>query len=467
MAGEVPKDVVIRVRTEFVKAPAPDLGPVVKAAQDAGKQAQSAAQQAVSQVTAATQASASKVAAAMSAAANAVGGSVAQQVGALRQLIGSMEKESEERKKLQAGLTQVIAMREREAAAINRSAAAHERFKQISIAEKVAAFQRGKQEDSAEAMMEAERATLRAQSAMRGLGEATMTVVRGFALIGASSEKDVQKIMHTLLQVQGAIDLYKGLTGIVLELGQAHRALAAASAASAAAQAASGAAGARGAAAGASGAAAGLGLARFQPHAAAILAGLGVGYGINKFFDLSGDTADENARNLAFQNRGDREDQAGEFLRNRAFGQAAGFGTRNQQIGLGGRFRSSTGQLGLFEQQARTAAGFVGQAGQPGSNREDTLTAQKAARDLQATAEKNVLDALEKQVQLRQRQLDKQKQSVQVAKEALDAEKDRNSSIYASLGGMNAGEQAQLRILNDKAKNGGELNKWELDFIQS
>jgi hypothetical protein len=290
------RDILIRIGIQQTenKVKAPDIAPVKAAAAEASKAIKGTADDTIASMNKEFDALKSKLDSAAAYLKQRREEIQDRQIGAAAAFkeISIIEKTAAFRRKKAAETAKAEIAAEEEANRVIQAAVkatANERFKEISIAERTAAHKRQTAAESAEtaktASAQIEAANVRAASATRALGEATLLTIRGFAMLGADGSKDVEKVLQSLLMVQGAIDLFKGLEGILVGITQAYRGVQAAATAAATAQTASAAAGAGAGAAG--GAAAGGGLAGFAAKAglygAAVVGGFGVGYGINKY----------------------------------------------------------------------------------------------------------------------------------------------------------------------------------------
>lgn len=354
-----------------------------------------------------------------------------------------------------------------------------------SIAEKAAQAE----EDAARKRAEAEQAsenatrhlnnsTQKAAQAFRGLAESTGLVIRGVALLGASNEKDLQKVLKTLVEIQAGFDLFKGGIGILQNVAKAYDAIAKAAAAAAIAQKLSGAASVAGGAGSLLGGAktllagfgAGTGATFAAGAAASIGVGAGIGFGIVKGtgLDLSGDFASrDQSEDRAIRMQLARSRNMGFRLNREASALQAGQGWASSLLGLRG------GSLGeeaaLAQRQATEAAAFGARARDEGGRAGNALAtgqATKAAIDAQLSAEERVLQVRQKQTAELERQREARMKSIQSAEDELRVEKERVKTVQTGLGGLRSGEATRLKQLADKAKAGGEFNETELDFIE-
>lgn len=492
--SETIRDVVLRIRAEVsqTKVPAPDLKPFETAAQ---------------KVSAVYKTMGSDVDAAAQRGVKAVTGSVAQQIRSLRELVGMMEKESAARKELERQITSGIMAREREAAQTRRSAEAAQRFAAISRQERYAAATRNSfsnRIDEALAIQAADdkqaaaqqRAAARAKrqnlaemetqgaagrtatGAFRSLGESTMLGIRGAALLGADSNGGAQKILDTLLTVQGGLDIYKAGTGGASALMRGFSGLRAASgAASSMRVPASFLFSAPGAAAG----------------VAAFGGGIAAGYGLNKAMGWSHDEDEDRtsggwintltgglfgeratvtqlgrkSRALRDANLQDAREvdlfngtqafRSGAAINSTLSGLRGAIGGRARTEQLGGVQLADQERnlafLGMDQQNQVNAAraryaqvNAAGAAGKIGG--QELKAAQQAATEQEANSQKAILETMGKQVELAQRKLDLTK------------------SMFSSLGALNTGEQDEVKRLLGVLKGGGQLNEFEEQFLQ-
>ena len=379
------------------------------------------------------------------------------------------------------------------------------------------------------ATQQVEAANIRAAQVARSLGESSLVAMRGFVMLSATGNKEAEKILHSLLAVQGLIDVYKGLSGILLGVAQAYRAIAASATAAAVAQQASAAAGAGGAVGGGLLGAAGVGSALIG-GGAALAAGGAVGLGLNRLLAKTGVITDYGWRgnkpnedlikeNLAAADRRDQSDlsrrQMSRLFVNRSEVGLEGIATR---AGLAGRqrafdlsesdvaFGEATSALGRARSTAEVAAGQRGQADALAQRRAllagqgqgiagevaaatalrdsairqvasvnrtqgkgtstDIFEARKVALEQQREAEKQIADAVGRQNQNRVQQLQTQRQSLELARDQLQAEKDRVSSVNRGLGSLNEGELDEAKRIAQKVKAGGRVSREELTFLE-
>lgn len=81
---------------------------------------------------------------------------------------------------------------------------------------------------AAEAEMAADKvfaANMKSFDSLKQLGEGAFTAARGIALLSASSEEDLAKMLKSLAKVQGAFDVFKGGTEVIQEGVKAYRQL--------------------------------------------------------------------------------------------------------------------------------------------------------------------------------------------------------------------------------------------------
>lgn len=405
---------------------------------------------------------------------------------------------------------------------------ARDKLKEIQISEQIAAHERAKAAEAVQAASKVEAANIKAAQAARSLGESSLLAIRGFVMLSATGNKEVEKILHSLLAVQGVIDVYKGLSGVLIGIAQAYRAIAASATAAAVAQRASAVAGTGGAAGGILG---GVGVSSaLIGGGAALAAGGSVGLGLNRLLAKTGVITDYGWRgnkpnedlikeNLAAADRREQSDlarrQMSRLFVNRSEVGLEGIATR---AGVAGRqrafdlsesdvaFGEASSALGMARSTAEVAAGQRGQADALTQRRAllasqgqgiagevaaatalrdaairqghrvdrtegtgtstDIFEAKKAALEQQREAEKQIADAVSRQNQNRMQQLQTQRQSLELARDQLQAEKDRVNSVNRGLGSLNEGEIDEAKRIAQKVKAGGKVSREELTFLE-
>lgn len=404
------------------------------------------------------------------------------------------------------------------------NATARERLKEIKVAESLAAKRREMAVEAGNAARNQEDANRRAIAATREMGDAAFMAVRGFVMIGAANEQDAQKILKNLLLVQGLVDIYKGLSGVLIKVAEAYRAISTAAGAAAIAQRASAASGAGGAAAGAAGGLLGGlvagGLAGAGAVALPIAAGAAVGFGAYQYItgqkqqeinaqqarrEIAHDTSDfftrratakytneataitERHRSIVGLDANWRGQWNSEFAAQ--FGEASadvGRARTNAERAAASRtqFRAGQAQEAEFARQGQIEAtqrigaarrrrqGAVDKLGElersPHRDGAAYQEARLAAQTQQREAERDIAASLERQQQKLTQQLQQRRAMVQLAKDQLQAEKDRVSGVNRGLGSLTKGEQDRVRRLARKVNEGGEqsLTEGELRFLE-
>lgn len=176
---------------------------------------------------------------------------LAKQVAAVRAVVEALPRESEERKQAAAMLTQAIMLREREAAAIREQAkaakeaqahavlvdAGQERFKEIAVLERLAAYRRNAAEEEVANQARIGDAQRRAMLQTGAAMAAALQFGKGIALLSASTEEETQKIMKQIVAIQGYYDVAHGGVMVISNLAGAWKAVQAAAIAAGAAQA--------------------------------------------------------------------------------------------------------------------------------------------------------------------------------------------------------------------------------------
>lgn len=251
------RDVIIklRIQQDAAKLQVPDFSEIEKAAKDAASRVSAAFSAAAPGASGVASNASSGGAAGVSSSASKGSRRATEDIDDLRERISQAEgllKEFEsavesagdaEKQALQpihALMVQAINDKKAELAAAEEServkTAAAEKFKQISVSEKIAAFNARKaaeeaaaaDKEAARAKKELEEASRKAQAQlnriagdMRSAGEGAFRAARGIALWTATSDDQLQRMIKNVAAVQGAWDIASGSINVIRGLSSA------------------------------------------------------------------------------------------------------------------------------------------------------------------------------------------------------------------------------------------------------
>lgn len=376
---------------------------------------------------------------------------------------------------------------------------------------------RAQEKLSAEVERSSEKAITAAKArreASMGAARGALDAVKGFALLGLSSEEDTAKFLRMFAVIEGGFNVVRGLSELWYKTAEAVRAyqtelkaVAAAQAAQAAlsrSQVATGAAAGAvpaggigagataGAGTAAAGTAAGLGVAATAGLAVAVVAigDLLMGLAdptnsvILNFLGLA-ETAKERKRQeaetLALIERNNErlrmQDQDIAAARSARSGLIAGaIETRNLSgLDAGERARLAAGDVAIArgrmaEFQRESSGAAIGNADIRQFIREEgTDRGQELADALrrQAEAQKEIVDARRQSLDLAEREVETARRNVEQVEKRIEAERKGYETRQAAFGRLSAPQQAQLRRISERARNGdiGERDARLLDSL--
>ncbi len=371
------------------------------------------------------------------------------------------------------------------------------RLKEITISEKIAAFERRK---AAEALKDANAEAVRNQALinriagdMRSAGEGAFRAARGIALWTADSDEQLQKMIKNVAAVQGAWDIVSGSMNVLRGVTSAYTAVTAAggvyvvvqklvakgnlevassAAAATTATTALAAAQTAGSSTGkAAAASTGLLTKAFTPLGAiivSIVAALGTGWWAMRKFSEEEENAAKNAEPILNRFRKLREELSGMKTFEGHLGVHEQIMALNDQMSPASRLvELENRRLVIAQKLQEIDANRLLQLARTG-NADEREVALKMLQEFDSlndrltATEKEKIDALRAQGAALQENLKSTEDIAKAAKDALQAEKDRVAGVQRSLGAMDPLKKAELKRYGEIIKSGGVLNDSQL-----
>jgi hypothetical protein len=341
--------------------------------------------------------------------------------------------------------------------------------------------------------VQSRRSAFEAAEGLKRAGEGVFTLARGVALLSASGDEELRVVLERIAMFQGAFDIFKGGTDVIVGTVKAYQGLRAATIAQAAANntlavsevALAGARAGSGGLGGVTSALPSLGTAAKLGLPGLAIAGVGLTLAAMK---LPGEEAGVDFAGQANSERLAREQQA---LQQRYRDQQRDFLPLDRQLEMErgraignmtpGRFRdisfisrsdvgpTATGGTSI---RAAAASGVTELRGDTdaGMAQADLLIEKNKTLiqrlEERKAAEENIYRLITQQKQGRIDELDTIKQQLELSKQQAAAEQGRLQSFEERLGRLSPGQLQQLTKLRDKAAGGEELNARELSRLE-
>jgi len=361
---------------------------------------------------------------------------------------------------------------------------------------------------------------IKSAEAFKKVGDGAFTTARGMVLLFASSEESAQEMLQAVAAVQGAFDLFKGSTDVVVGLVEGMRALRGATAASSAVataantvQAAStqklAIAEGQAAVAGGAQATANVGIATTAGVASTAMTALNIAMGpigiaiaaigavvvgIIALFSAWSDEEEELSEETKAATRAIVDQRKAVIDLERAVNDA-NENAFERRIELMKRMGASEGEINKarndrnkenieeFNKQARMWQDFKKRVeaqsaeGNVGTRRRNNiLLAQREAEvhrlqgeliDENLARVNEQVDTNKRLYEEKRKELELEKETLQTLKDQVAEEKNRLQSIDDRIGMLGEEELAELDKINEKIKEGVKLNKEEIEFAES